>query len=288
MPEVVVFGISTGFPELSRSEGQIAHVLLTRSPLVYPRKGLTARLACVKHAASVRPEPGSNSPLKSVDRAAEAALIKLIGVSRQERFVDPRTDSTLSYQRNRRQDMEHCGSESVVDGALLIRSSTFSTLLSSQGSSAHRNPAFRPCPRGNLVKLTGLCWPRQIGVSLIRFPPRHSNRVESWPPKRERQFLEMSRQETESLTCCQNHRFSYQRNRRPRRASANRNLRKSDGYQTNSSTFGTLLSSQGSSAHRSPASRPRWGEPAKTYRVLQAPSNRFPAAPGPGKPLPPS
>ena len=67
MPEVVVSGISFGFPELSLCEGQIAHVLLTRSPLVYPRRGLTARLACVKHAASVRPEPGSNSPLKSFD-----------------------------------------------------------------------------------------------------------------------------------------------------------------------------------------------------------------------------
>src|SRR4051812_20763436 len=66
MPEVVVSGISSGFPELSRCDGQIAHVLLTRSPLVYPRRGLTARLACVKHAASVRPEPGSNSPLKSL------------------------------------------------------------------------------------------------------------------------------------------------------------------------------------------------------------------------------
>src|SRR5262249_19267770 len=29
-------------------------------------KGLSARLACVKHAASVRPEPGSNSPLMSM------------------------------------------------------------------------------------------------------------------------------------------------------------------------------------------------------------------------------
>ena len=29
-----------------------------------PPKGLSARLACVKHAASVHPEPGSNSPLK--------------------------------------------------------------------------------------------------------------------------------------------------------------------------------------------------------------------------------
>ena len=29
-------------------------------------KGLSARLACVKHAASVRPEPGSNSPSKTL------------------------------------------------------------------------------------------------------------------------------------------------------------------------------------------------------------------------------
>src|SRR3954454_11390210 len=70
MPEVVVSGISFGFPKLSRCEGQIAHVLLTRSPLVYSRRSLTARLACVKHAASVRPEPGSNSPLNSVDIAS--------------------------------------------------------------------------------------------------------------------------------------------------------------------------------------------------------------------------
>jgi hypothetical protein len=43
-------------------------VLLTRSPLdlhqCYHRMDL-ARLACVRHAASVRPEPGSNSPSRS-------------------------------------------------------------------------------------------------------------------------------------------------------------------------------------------------------------------------------
>ena len=57
--------ISTGFPVLSQTSGQVAHVLLTRSPLGLPPPcgGLDpARLACVKHAASVRPEPGSNSP----------------------------------------------------------------------------------------------------------------------------------------------------------------------------------------------------------------------------------
>jgi hypothetical protein len=59
-----VSGISSPFELLSRSLGQVAHVLLTRSPLEYPRRGLSARLACVKHAASVRPEPGSNSPIR--------------------------------------------------------------------------------------------------------------------------------------------------------------------------------------------------------------------------------
>jgi hypothetical protein len=76
MPEVVVFGIRPRFRGLSQSEGQITHVLLTRSPLVYPRRGLTARLACVKHAASVRPEPGSNSPLKTTPTRPEAAWKK--------------------------------------------------------------------------------------------------------------------------------------------------------------------------------------------------------------------
>ena len=43
-------------------------MLLTRSPLGLPLscdKLDPARLACVKHAASVRPEPGSNSPSRS-------------------------------------------------------------------------------------------------------------------------------------------------------------------------------------------------------------------------------
>src|SRR2546422_1695901 len=66
-------GISTGFPVLSRSSGQVAHVLLTRSPLGLPRcchRLDLARLACVKHAASVRPESGSNSPSRSRGSAA--------------------------------------------------------------------------------------------------------------------------------------------------------------------------------------------------------------------------
>src|SRR5579875_3244405 len=65
MQHAVLSGIRPSFPGLSQSAGQITHVLLTRSPLEHPRKGLSVRLACVKHAASVRPEPGSNSPNKN-------------------------------------------------------------------------------------------------------------------------------------------------------------------------------------------------------------------------------
>ena len=65
MPLRLVSGISSGFPGLFQSLGQVTHVLLTRSPLITQEQALkiTVRLACVKHAASVRPEPGSNSPL---------------------------------------------------------------------------------------------------------------------------------------------------------------------------------------------------------------------------------
>ncbi|EFL09830.1 conserved hypothetical protein [Streptomyces sp. AA4] len=65
MPAVVVSGIRPSFPGLSQSTGQITHVLLTRSPLIPGRNRFSVRLACVKHAASVRPEPGSNSPTMS-------------------------------------------------------------------------------------------------------------------------------------------------------------------------------------------------------------------------------
>jgi hypothetical protein len=60
-----VSGISSGFPLLSQRPGQVSHVLRTRSPLDLPsccHELDPVRLACVKHAASVRPEPGSNSP----------------------------------------------------------------------------------------------------------------------------------------------------------------------------------------------------------------------------------
>ena len=56
-------GIRPPFESLSPTEGQVSHVLLTRLPLYsFPEGNFLARLACMRHAASVRSEPGSNSP----------------------------------------------------------------------------------------------------------------------------------------------------------------------------------------------------------------------------------
>ena len=56
-------GISHSFPWLSPALGYVTYVLLTRAPLYSPsEESFLDRLACVKPAASVRSEPGSNSP----------------------------------------------------------------------------------------------------------------------------------------------------------------------------------------------------------------------------------
>ena len=65
-----ICGISSRFQLLSPCAGQVIHALLTRPPLSHlrlPPEGFRrrcfVRLACVRHAASVHPEPGSNSHL---------------------------------------------------------------------------------------------------------------------------------------------------------------------------------------------------------------------------------
>ena len=71
-------GISSRFQLLSPSARQVTHALLTRPPLSHniftseedPLKCFV-RLACVKHAASVHPEPGSNSHVKWLVRSKE-------------------------------------------------------------------------------------------------------------------------------------------------------------------------------------------------------------------------
>ena len=74
MRSAFLSGISTCFQVVSQTMGQVPHVLLTpsaaRFPNVITEVNLLvplARLACIRHAASVRPEPGSNSHFKKFE-----------------------------------------------------------------------------------------------------------------------------------------------------------------------------------------------------------------------------
>jgi hypothetical protein len=67
-PLAVLCGISGRFQSLSPSVGQVPHALLTRPPLRKDRSLFSVRLACVRRAASVRPEPGSNSLIYGSNR----------------------------------------------------------------------------------------------------------------------------------------------------------------------------------------------------------------------------
>ena len=88
---------------LSMCIGQVTHALLTRPPLVLLRiehsslrilntEQTLARLACVRHAASVHPEPGSNSHKKFV-----TALRLLLSLKYLAWFVCGLNLVSLSY-----------------------------------------------------------------------------------------------------------------------------------------------------------------------------------------------
>ena len=80
MPSSCLSGISTRFQALSRSVRQVAHVLLTRPPLASQEQAPVplARLACIRHAASVRPEPGSNSRIRMIRSTLPARMRALL------------------------------------------------------------------------------------------------------------------------------------------------------------------------------------------------------------------
>ncbi len=88
-------GISTPFEVLFPTPGQVTHALLTRAPLYSSScPEFLVRLACVRHAASVRSEPGSNSPIFIVCTESRRTLTFIIGKN------DPTTRFLLfSFQR---------------------------------------------------------------------------------------------------------------------------------------------------------------------------------------------
>jgi hypothetical protein len=73
-------GISPAFAGLSPTRRYVIHLVLTSSPLYSPPEGnFRARLACLIHAASVRSEPGSNSPKVKLSRCVCLLALNLNG-----------------------------------------------------------------------------------------------------------------------------------------------------------------------------------------------------------------
>ena len=65
---------------MSPSLRQVVYALLTRLPLDFQKQAFNrlVRLACVKHAASVRPEPGSNSPINFIEEPEWLLIIHVM------------------------------------------------------------------------------------------------------------------------------------------------------------------------------------------------------------------
>ena len=71
---------------------------------MYPRRGLTARLACVRHAASVHSEPGSNSPVENCYRRRDdgdmrVRVLSIVGPSKLVRRRPSVGITRSSFQR---------------------------------------------------------------------------------------------------------------------------------------------------------------------------------------------
>ena len=75
---------------------QVTHALLTRPPLSHKQlqseeicRKCFVRLACVKHAASVHPEPGSNSHKNVFLSETHARLLAQLAKSLKTRVLNP-------------------------------------------------------------------------------------------------------------------------------------------------------------------------------------------------------
>ena len=108
---------------------------------MYPRRGLTAQLACVRHAASVHSEPGSNSPVENFDHhtqgcdghfTREFSLFELV-VPVARRLLVALTEVRQFLDPVFKEPAPELGSSSYVGWvALSSRSTCFGRVRSSQ------------------------------------------------------------------------------------------------------------------------------------------------------------
>ena len=132
-------------------------------------KGLSARLACVKHAASVRPEPGSNSPSmiygnppspkeeQDNRQRVTATLDKWTAISSQSTEQLTKMSSILQTRPSNQANPLHNEEDQPSHQNMAL---TFGTLLSSQGTSTHHPRPLGP-HAGQLTQTSRPPPPRQ-------------------------------------------------------------------------------------------------------------------------------
>jgi hypothetical protein len=159
-------------------------VLLTRSPVSTTPKGrFVPRLACIKPAASVRPEPGSNSPLRDrrtldvpIDTKQRRLESRLDVRGRPDDLIPHRlwgTSNSLAFQCHEGISQPTGCAECYLDAVSLA----FGTLCSSQGaeSRSSRVPprsARRARPGGRLPVGHRLLRPGRLPSGAKRYQPR--------------------------------------------------------------------------------------------------------------------
>ena len=115
-------------------------MLLTRSPVSPPRRVVLPRLACVRRAASVRPEPGSNSPLEisttPAEPAAEDPWMKSLSLV-QGQLLAIRNQFQTTVQFHGDAARGGVTGQSRGRGACAL---AFDTLCSFQGADPRRSP----------------------------------------------------------------------------------------------------------------------------------------------------
>ena len=135
-------GINRSFPRLSRSPRQVTYVLLPLTPLEYPLRGLSARLACLIHAANVRSEPGSNP---SIGCFSSVAIATGCPATTPQRTGNPQPGSS-----GRRPEGPRPNPTAVREQAVNAESGRFSPSPERQGTKAvvgGRSPAWlKPRP----------------------------------------------------------------------------------------------------------------------------------------------
>ena len=194
-------GITRRFRRLPPCRRQLPHVFLTRPPRKHP-EGCPVRLACIRHAASVDPEPGSNSPPLCVSLSGfgrgphrsppapaahpDALLLPGSGLVKPSRF-QPRPPAPPE-RFARRTDLPPCRSSasSSAHGPRLrsrrATCQTHSSCLAAQHPASPQGEIRLPTPVASMWTAPGCpCRSRPISFLIHFAPPSKKRRQTSLP-----------------------------------------------------------------------------------------------------------